>query len=116
MVERIRNLCTERRTSIKALEKELGFGNGTIRRWDDNAPSFDRISLVANYFNVPVTFITDGILPLSYITGENENKKSPAPEGAGLTPDQIKAIEKIKNMPPEELARKMAALEAVLDM
>lgn len=42
-------------------------------------------------------------------------KEVPA-EISVLTADQLKAIEKIKNMPPEELARKMAALEAVLDM
>ena len=104
MVERIRNLCTERRTSIKALEKELGFGNGTIRRWDDNAPSFDRISLVANYFNVPVTFITDGILPLSYITGENENKESPAPDGAELIPGYSDLTEENKAKVREYIA------------
>ena len=57
MVEQIKKLCNDSKTSIKALEKELGFGNGTIRRWDDNTPSIDRISAVANYFNVPVAYL-----------------------------------------------------------
>lgn len=48
---------------------------------------------------------------------ENRQKEKPVlGTEAGLTENQIRAIEKIKNMPPEELAKKMAALEAVLDM
>ena len=58
MVEQIKKLCSDNKTSIKALEKELGFGNGTIRRWDTNAPSVEKIILVANKFNVPVSLIT----------------------------------------------------------
>lgn len=57
MVEQIKQLCIENKTSIKALERELNFGNGTIRRWDDIKPSYDRISKVAEYFNVPVSRI-----------------------------------------------------------
>lgn len=67
MVEQIKKLCSDNKTSIKALEKELGFGNGTIRRWDTNAPSVDKIILVANRFNVPV----------SLITGTDEQKEKP---------------------------------------
>lgn len=67
LVEQIKKLCSDNKTSIKALEKELGFGNGTIRRWDTNAPSVEKIILVANRFNVPVSFIT----------GKEEQKEKP---------------------------------------
>lgn len=56
MVSEIRELCKQNNTSVKALEEELGFGNGAIRRWDVNAPSYDRIEKVAKKFNVPVSF------------------------------------------------------------
>lgn len=57
MVEQIKKLCAEHKTTVKSLEKELGFGNGTIRRWDTNAPSVERISMVANRFNVPMSYL-----------------------------------------------------------
>lgn len=34
IVERIKVRCKEKGTSMNALEKELGFGNGSIRLWD----------------------------------------------------------------------------------
>ena len=61
MVERIKNLCSNNKTSIKSLERELGFGNGTIRRWNENTPSIERIVAVANYFNVPVAYLTGDV-------------------------------------------------------
>ena len=51
----------------------------------------------------------------AYLMGWDDEQPSSV-SAEGLSADQIKAIEKIKNMSPEELARKMAALEAVLDM
>lgn len=74
LVEQIKKLCSDNNTSVKALEKELGFGNGTIRRWDTNAPSFDKIVMVANRFNVPV----------SYLTGEETKKAPTQTDGRGL--------------------------------
>lgn len=63
MVSKIRELCKQNNTSVKALEEELGFGNGAIRRWDTNAPSYDRIEKVANRFNVPVSFFLETSAP-----------------------------------------------------
>jgi transcriptional regulator with XRE-family HTH domain len=57
VVDQIKKLCAEHKTTVKSLEKELGFGNGTIRRWDTNAPSAERISMVANRFNVPMSYL-----------------------------------------------------------
>lgn len=41
--------------SISGLEKELGFGSGTIRRWQTNDPGLEKVIKVANYFEIPVT-------------------------------------------------------------
>ncbi len=46
--------------SCYALEKQLGFGNGAIKRWEKNSPSVDKICALANLLNVPVSsFFTD---------------------------------------------------------
>lgn len=54
ILERIQNLCNERNTNIAQLEKELGFGKSTIRRWNTSSPSVDNLQKVADYFKVSV--------------------------------------------------------------
>lgn len=68
MVEKIKELCKQSGISLYRLEKELGFGNGTIGKWDKGVPNYARLKAVANYFDVPV----------SILTGE-EQKEGPAP-------------------------------------
>ena len=97
MVEEIKMLCKANGTSIKALERELGFGNGTIRRWDSSVPSYDKILKVADYFKCTVEIIT----------GEMEQKEKPAQE-SGLSVDEIKEAFRGKSF--EELTEILAAL------
>ncbi len=59
IVERIQTLCKAANTTLAQLEKELSFGNGTIRRWDDSSPSVDKVLKVANYFGVLVDCILE---------------------------------------------------------
>lgn len=67
MVERIRELCEEQGKTLFSLEKECGFGNGTINKWDKNSPSIDRVVLVAKALNTTV----------SYLIGETDEKSPP---------------------------------------
>ena len=75
MLDKIKALCKEKKTSISKLEKQLGFGNGVIGRWDKSVPSYERLAAVANALDVPV----------AYLTGETDNpsagiKKDPIPK------------------------------------
>lgn len=45
---------------MNALEKELGFGNGNIRRWDEREPGANRVLLLANRLDVTVEWILTG--------------------------------------------------------
>lgn len=60
MVENIKALCERHKTTLKSLERELGFGNGTIARWDDNSPAISKVLKVADYFDVDVYTIIYG--------------------------------------------------------
>ena len=60
IVERIKTRCKEKGTSMNALEKELGFGNGNIRRWDEREPGANRVLLLANRLDVTVEWILTG--------------------------------------------------------
>jgi len=63
LVERIQHLCDKKGITLAYLQKELGFGNGSIYRWDQNSPSFDKIQKVAKYFNVTLDYLSYGFNP-----------------------------------------------------
>lgn len=60
IVERIKFKAQEKGLSIKALEEKTGLGNGTIKRWEHSSPQCNKIMLVANYLQVPITWLIDG--------------------------------------------------------
>lgn len=60
IVERIKAKCKEKSTTMGTLEKELGFGNGNIRRWDERTPGADRIFAVAQRLGVTVEWLLTG--------------------------------------------------------
>lgn len=55
--DRIKALAESSGKTIAAVEKDLGIGNGTIGRWDTSAPSADKLSAVADYFDVSVDYL-----------------------------------------------------------
>jgi transcriptional regulator with XRE-family HTH domain len=67
MLSRIKTLCEENDMSLTSLERELGFGKSTIRKWDKNAPSIDKVLLIADYFDVSMDYII-GRTPLRNAT------------------------------------------------
>lgn len=75
MVEKIRELCKKKGISISKLEKETGLGNGIIGKWEKfgREPKFIHLKTIADYFNVPV----------SYLIGEEQKEKPATPEGGG---------------------------------
>ena len=44
-------------TTIAAMEKDLDFGNGSVRRWDTSSPSCDKLLKVANFLNVSTDYL-----------------------------------------------------------
>ncbi len=123
MLDKIKALCREKKTSISKLEKQLGFGNGVIGRWDKSVPSYERLAAVANALDVPV----------AYLTGETDDpsagiKKAPIPkDGAvsqekqllldmidGLSDEQKELLALSKKMSDDELKRFIAAMKAML--
>lgn len=50
----ISNLCRDKGISIAKLERELGFGNSTVRGWANSSPTVEKLKAVADYFSVTV--------------------------------------------------------------
>lgn len=99
MLDKIKALCKEKKTSISKLEKQLGFGNGVIGRWDKSVPSYERLAAVANALDVPV----------AYLTGETDNpsagiKKDPIPKDGAVSPVVQEIFDFLDSASGEELA------------
>ena len=59
MVDRIKQLCKDQGKTIFSLEQECGFGNGTIHKWDRNAPSITKVIAVAHALEVSLYDLLD---------------------------------------------------------
>lgn len=71
LLERIKELREANgNISINRLEKEAGLTRGSMSKWDDHIPSYDKLKKVADYFNVPV----------SNLTGEQKENTAPISE------------------------------------
>lgn len=79
IVERIKQQCKAKNTSMNALEKELGLGNGTIRLWDVKDPGSSKVILVANRLGCSLDWL---------LTGK---------EAADLTPEEQQLVELYRN-------------------
>ncbi|HDR6285644.1 TPA: helix-turn-helix transcriptional regulator [Bacillus cereus] len=71
LVTTIKNLCAQRTIALSALERDLEFGNGTIRRWDKTSPSAEKLQKVADYFNVTTDYLL-GREQLNKLTAKDE--------------------------------------------
>ncbi len=60
MVERLLALIKQKGLSVSAVEKQLGFGNGAIKRFSTNSPSVDKIIVLSNFLNASVEYILFG--------------------------------------------------------
>lgn len=79
--EVIRSLAQAKALNLPKLESELGFGNGTISKWDTSSPSADKLQIVADYFGVTTDFLLGREFDVTKIPGYMplpiENKKIP---------------------------------------
>ena len=65
VLNKIKTLCNENKISIAELERILGFGNGSIRRWSTSNPSINNLNKVAEYFGLSIQYFVDSEIQLS---------------------------------------------------
>lgn len=58
--EIIKKLCTEHGIALTALEKELGFGRGSLGKLKNGGTSAKRLQKIADYFGVSINYIMAG--------------------------------------------------------
>jgi len=60
IVERMRVSASEKGLTLAKIEKILGFGNSTIRKWDQNSPSLDKVIAAADLLDKPLDWLATG--------------------------------------------------------
>ena len=60
IVDRLQAIVKERGTTFKQLERNVGLGNGTIRRWEEQSPRLDKLTKVADYLQISLEFLVYG--------------------------------------------------------
>lgn len=54
MFKLIFDYCNEHGITVTALERELGFGRGTISKWKNSSPSINKVKAVADYMGCSI--------------------------------------------------------------
>ena len=104
MVDRIRELCRQKGTSITKLEVSLGFGNGTIGKWKTNTPSYKRLKAVADALGTTV----------EYLEGAETKKEPTTPEGSELDDLDIQILKIVRNLGQAEKQTLLAGLRTTI--
>jgi len=102
LLERIRLLREKKgNISINRLEREAGLTRGSMAKWDDHAPSYDKMKKVADYLDTTVEYL---------LTGEGQKEKPT------LTEDELdnNIIKRLVTLEPEELKQVDAFVQGIL--
>ena len=92
---RIQYLARKKGLSLTKIEEHLGFGNGTITKWDRSSPRIDKLRQVAELLNVSVDFL------LGDVFYNNSPELYPYKENQGYydDPEVAQLANQIKNDP-----------------
>lgn len=57
ILKNIKSLCEQQGINIATLERNLGFGNATIRGWEKSSPTAEKLKKVADFFGVTMDYL-----------------------------------------------------------
>lgn len=95
--ERIQEKATEKGISIKALEKEVGIGNGIIKKWNTSSPQCNKLLMVANYLHVSLDWL---------VTGKKNSQ---------LSQNEKELLENFAQLPEREQIKFIGKIEEVVE-
>ncbi len=70
--EIIKELCKEKGIAVTALEKELGFGRGSIGKLRNGSTTIERLQKIADFFNVSIEYLNSGTTYEPTLTSKDE--------------------------------------------
>lgn len=99
IVDRIKELCSERSLTIASLERTLNIGNGVIRRWGNVNPRADLVAKIADYFSVTSEYLLNGTTSDPHesdiVGGEDETYRILHRRIKRLTPEQRRRFNRV---------------------
>lgn len=109
-IDVIRDLCPKNNTSIKTLEKELGFSNGSLVK--ASTIKNDRLQKIADYFNVTVDYLMTGKETNVYYLNEETAKLA---QEMFEDEDMRSLFDMKRNMPPERFKAHMEFMKSLYE-
>ncbi len=76
LTERIKKLADLNSMTFASLEREAQIGRGTIRKWDTNCPSADKLQRIAEILTWSMDYLMDGKYATFSLNTEEKNKIS----------------------------------------
>ena len=62
LIDRLEIEAKKKGLTFNRIERELGLGNGTIKRWKDQSPRLDKLTAVARFVGVSLDYLVFGEL------------------------------------------------------
>lgn len=90
--EIVKGLCRINGLSLTQLEQRLGFSNGQLGKWKKSSPSVDKVSVVADYFDVSI----------DYLVGRKEHENADFNFKMNINDDIFEVVEKMQGMTKEQ--------------
>lgn len=59
LYDKVKEVCKARGISVSAVEKELGFGSGTITKWNKVTPNVRNLKKLADFFGKPIEYFLE---------------------------------------------------------
>ena len=88
-VELVKKICKERKIPISRLEKDCGFANGYIRKLQEGKFPSDRLLIISEYLNLPMSYLVTG--------GEKSSRELTAKDMKDITKDVESIMQKLSD-------------------
>ena len=88
MINRIKELCAEKKLTIQKLEAAAGLANGSIGKWAKASPKAESVAAVANALGVTMDYLYTG--------------KETAPAEPELSEDEAMLLAAYRALPEDE--------------
>lgn len=59
LYDKVKEICKAKGISVSAVEKELGFGSGTITKWNKVTPNVRNLKKLADFFGKPIEYFLE---------------------------------------------------------
>jgi transcriptional regulator with XRE-family HTH domain len=99
LTERIKMLAEPLHMTFASIERDIGIGRGTIRKWDMNCPAADKLLKVANLLGTTMDYL---------MTGERNSN-------VGLFSEDLEWLSLIHRLPEKKQIEFKAKIEGYLE-